>query len=305
MAEKEALDGMLEDRFRRTDADGIYVGHQPIYGFRKGHCEGMTLMRYTITYQVMKTLAALDFSEVADIGGAEGYKSALIRKTFGAKVYSCDYSSEANHRAKEIFDVDGEAVDVTRLPFQDGRFEVVVCSETLEHIPDIRQATRELLRVARRAVVITVPMDPPERIARNLANKADTFPHCHALDPHSFDWTRELGVEVHARTCNSHLMSLPFKIVEAEDRHKPRYTRLRLFLHNTVLMGTFRFLFGRGAVANAIRLDDWASKKGASGKSLVFILVKDPTVLRGQPLPFRPETVLDFSVPFYRMEKAK
>jgi len=42
------------------------------------------------------------------------------------------------------------------LPFADGQFETVICSEVLEHIPDYSQAAKEMARVGRRAL-ITVP----------------------------------------------------------------------------------------------------------------------------------------------------
>ncbi len=51
------------------------------------------------------------------------------------------------------------AADATRLPFKSGAFSRVVCSEVLEHIPEDRDALRELARVveANGAVAITFP----------------------------------------------------------------------------------------------------------------------------------------------------
>jgi 2-polyprenyl-3-methyl-5-hydroxy-6-metoxy-1,4-benzoquinol methylase len=56
--------------------------------------------------------------------------------------------------------------DVTRLPFADGFFDIVVCSEVLEHIPDNGAAIRELVRVVKPGgdLVVTVPRYGPERI---------------------------------------------------------------------------------------------------------------------------------------------
>ncbi|HRH70368.1 MAG TPA: methyltransferase domain-containing protein [Flavobacteriales bacterium] len=38
-------------------------------------------------------------------------------------------------------------LDVTELPFPDGRFDLILCSHVLEHVPDDRTAMRELYRV--------------------------------------------------------------------------------------------------------------------------------------------------------------
>ena len=56
--------------------------------------------------------------------------------------------------------------DVTKLPFADGSFDVVICSEVLEHIKDNRTAVEELVRVLKPGgdLVVTVPRFWPERI---------------------------------------------------------------------------------------------------------------------------------------------
>src|SRR5215831_16994837 len=141
----------LERRFRTADESGIYVAHQPIYGFKKGHSEPSHLERYILTYQIMKALSCLRFSTLLDVGGAEGYKSFLAARAFSVWAASGDLSEEACQRAKEILASDSFVSDIHNLPFRDGAFDVVLCSETLEHVTEIKRAVLELLRVARKA----------------------------------------------------------------------------------------------------------------------------------------------------------
>jgi ubiquinone/menaquinone biosynthesis C-methylase UbiE len=46
------------------------------------------------------------------------------------------------------------------LPFTDGRFDVVVAAEVLEHLPDPDQGLAEMARVGRRHLVLSVPREP-------------------------------------------------------------------------------------------------------------------------------------------------
>lgn len=60
------------------------------------------------------------------------------------------------------------------LPFDDGSFDVVLCTEVLEHVPDPRSAIAELMRVARpdARVVVSIPneknIDRAKRIVRSV-----------------------------------------------------------------------------------------------------------------------------------------
>ena len=61
--------------------------------------------------------------------------------------------------------------DITRLPYPDQTFDLVICSEVLEHIPDHRQAVSELVRVLKpgRNLVVSVPRRLPERLCWALS----------------------------------------------------------------------------------------------------------------------------------------
>jgi len=65
------------------------------------------------------------------------------------------------------------AADITRLPFPDGCFDLVVCSEVLEHIPDHETAIREIIRVLKpgKPLVVSVPRYLPERICWALSDE--------------------------------------------------------------------------------------------------------------------------------------
>jgi SAM-dependent methyltransferase len=62
--------------------------------------------------------------------------------------------------------------DITQLPFPDYYFDMVICSEVLEHIPDQHRAVDEILRVLkpRGDLIVSVPRYLPERICWALSD---------------------------------------------------------------------------------------------------------------------------------------
>ncbi len=70
--------------------------------------------------------------------------------------------------------IQARTMDATCIQYPENSFHTITMLEVLEHIPDYRQAAVELLRVARRFIVISVPSKPdtnPEHI--NLFTKKD------------------------------------------------------------------------------------------------------------------------------------
>jgi len=62
--------------------------------------------------------------------------------------------------------------DITCLPFEDASFDLVICSEVLEHIPDEKTAVGEIIRVLKpgSTLVVSVPRYFPERICWALSD---------------------------------------------------------------------------------------------------------------------------------------
>jgi ubiquinone/menaquinone biosynthesis C-methylase UbiE len=71
--------------------------------------------------------------------------------------------------------------DALHLPFPDGSFDRVICSEVLEHIPDDRSAMQELARVLRPGgtMAITVPRFGPELVNWALSDEYHNVPGGH------------------------------------------------------------------------------------------------------------------------------
>jgi 2-polyprenyl-3-methyl-5-hydroxy-6-metoxy-1,4-benzoquinol methylase len=57
------------------------------------------------------------------------------------------------------------------LPFGDHRFDVVVAAEVLEHLPDPELGLREMARVGRRHLVLSVPREPVFRSCNLVAGR--------------------------------------------------------------------------------------------------------------------------------------
>jgi ubiquinone/menaquinone biosynthesis C-methylase UbiE len=58
-----------------------------------------------------------------------------------------------------------------QLPFADDQFDVVVAAEVLEHLPDPARGLREMARVGRRHLVLSVPREPIFRSCNLVAGR--------------------------------------------------------------------------------------------------------------------------------------
>ncbi len=98
----------------------------------------------------LRELYELEAADVLEIGVADGFMSAVVPTFTRHSLVSLDVDPALGP------DV---AASVLALPFGDGAFDVVMCCQVLEHLPfgEFASGVGELSRVARRAVLVSVP----------------------------------------------------------------------------------------------------------------------------------------------------
>lgn len=102
-----------------------------------------------------------DFKSCLDAGcGLGGLVSALLHR--GINAQGCEVASYAVANCQQ-HGLDVERASLTQLPYGDKQFDLVVCSDVLEHLIvfDICDAARELTRVTRQDLVLTINLDNP------------------------------------------------------------------------------------------------------------------------------------------------
>lgn len=123
---------------------------------------------------VVRMISRAHGSSALDVGARDGHFSRLLAERFAA-VTALDLEAPKLNEPR-ISCVRG---DVTELAFPDNSFDLVVCTEVLEHIPTDRlaDACSELARVTRGYLIVGVPFKQDIRVGRT------TCATCRAPNP--------------------------------------------------------------------------------------------------------------------------
>ncbi len=228
-----------------------------------------------LTKSILNTINKYTFKTFIDIGGAEGYTANLVRKLFNADVMSTDLSVSACLRAKEIYNIEAIPCDIHSLPFPDNTFDIVLCSETLEHVTNYQQAIAELLRITKNVLIITVPHESPELVQENIKNKV---PHGHinAFDIHTLDYLKTEGYSVKYEKTLSPYLVIPRIIVEGRKKDKPGFIT-SLYNSFTPLL---KSVFHEKTAARISDADDWFSKKLNKYGGITYAVEKSNTAVK-------------------------
>lgn len=115
-------------------------------------------------------------------------------------------------------------VDITRVPLPDASYDVVIANHVLEHIPDDRQAMRELFRLLKPggSAVLSVPINATrQQTYENAAVTAPAQRHAHFS---AEDHRRYYGLDFSDRLAEAGFRTSAFRVTPEEE---VRYGLLR------------------------------------------------------------------------------
>ena len=117
--------------------------------------------QYSRYYGILREIDRFSFTDFLDVGCAEGMYLLAVKKNWSkSNVFGIDFSAIALKKTRIYTNKTHSSLacaDAAHLPFKNDSFDLVLCSETLEHMVDDKIAIKELLRICRKACIITVP----------------------------------------------------------------------------------------------------------------------------------------------------
>jgi SAM-dependent methyltransferase len=148
---------------QRSDNEGKYRSKNPVVRYLVGR----------FLRRVSDLAATERPRRVLEVGCGEGVVLAtLTARLPGARFDGLELDETALEQARARCPgarlVRGDGCE---LPFGDQSFDLVVCLEVLEHLPEPARALRELRRVARAGCLLSVPHEPFFRIGNLLRGK--------------------------------------------------------------------------------------------------------------------------------------
>lgn len=168
----------------------------------KYHSEGTLfesanpLLRYiekTRAKTIVKLANVSQTDSVIDVGCGEGYMLSLLPKA--KKIVGLDISRVALNRAKKYLqdrkEIELVLGDAKSLRFEDNSFDIAICSETLEHVPNPRALIKELHRILKQNGNLVVSIPDESRIKQIMRIikffKLDHFLHA-ARKHETYEW---------------------------------------------------------------------------------------------------------------------
>jgi ubiquinone/menaquinone biosynthesis C-methylase UbiE len=101
---------------------------------------------------------------IADIG-CEGAKITAYLSLCGYNMTGVDSDARMMKYVKGLikknnyaYQINFTVANIYNLPFPDNQFDCVICSETIEHLKYPKTALAELVRIAKRQVILTTPV---------------------------------------------------------------------------------------------------------------------------------------------------
>ena len=129
------------------------------------HTSKNPLKRFFINNFFQKLISQvknLEIESVLDVGCGEGFTLNKLKENKIGKAHEgIDYSKEAILLGKKTYpNLHVLQGDIYDLKYKDNSFDLVICSEVLEHLENPQKALRELIRVSKKYILVSVPNEP-------------------------------------------------------------------------------------------------------------------------------------------------
>ena len=138
---------------------------------------------------VVKTIRPLNIESVLDVGCGEGFTLARLQSEKIGKAYEgIEYDDSAIQLAKKLYPrLMITKGDIYRLPYKNNSFDLVIATEVLEHLENPKKAYKELVRVSKKYILLSVPNEPFFTIQR--IGRLQNIKHLGAHPEHIQHWT--------------------------------------------------------------------------------------------------------------------
>lgn len=138
-------------------------------GVKSGYLNKNPVLNYVFNKFFETILNYVELTEpesILDVGCGEGLVMKKIREKYDdINITGLDISKE-NLDISKILNPDAKLVlgDIYSLPFENNSFDLVICTEVLEHLKGPNKGLKEIRRVSKSNSVISVPNEPFFRI---------------------------------------------------------------------------------------------------------------------------------------------
>lgn len=131
------------------------------------------LLLWNFFKNLVNLTASKKVDSILDVGSGEGFTlNRLKEKGIGKKLEGLEYSKDAIALGKKTYpDIKITQGSIYELPYEDNSFDLVLCTEVLEHLDEPKKALKELIRVSKKYLVISVPNEPFFMFAQAVRGK--------------------------------------------------------------------------------------------------------------------------------------
>ncbi len=115
----------------------------------------------------------LNAESILDAGCGEGFTmDKFFKNGIGKKIQGIEYEKAAIDFGKKLFPhLVIKRGSIYDLPYKDNSFDLIICTEVLEHLREPARAIKEMLRVSKKYLIVSVPNEPLFMISNLLRGK--------------------------------------------------------------------------------------------------------------------------------------